>query len=396
MGHKTQYSNLEPFRATRTTPEIQHAAKRIAEFIGLNDYVFFVSRVKLEGKAAYIELKQDGKDVFIAVSDRLVSASEHSVLATLAHEICHKYLHHHRLDIREVIRSYENEVLTDICTVYLGLGKLMLNGCQYETIYHDNESTNTTIVNIGYLSKRQLAAVYNLVCSMRNIGQEEAERNLSHDALSAVRSVASKYRNVYYNTFSDFDFAHQLLMKLRGYVDQVQTSLIETNVLIEQIQNRIIQPAELFIKQTHDKLFEILKSNSREPEIEYDPALRYLQNIHRNMELVPVFDDLERLLSASRYEYELLIKLVNNHPWLTDWEASDERLIFQENIQCPIDNTLIEIPSPISEQRIKCPSCGYVLCLSAYKPKESTYKMSPKQKVKHSRSWLRRVFKSYR
>lgn len=94
VGHKTHYTILEPFQVERTVIGLQAAARTIADFIGLNEYMFVVAVVNLDGKAAHIELTRSGREVFIEISEHLMSVSGPGVLAALSHEICHKYLHH--------------------------------------------------------------------------------------------------------------------------------------------------------------------------------------------------------------------------------------------------------------------------------------------------------------
>ena len=47
------------------------------------------------------------------------------ILAILAHECTHNYLHYHRVNVSDEL---ENEVLTDLTVAYLGLGSLYLDG----------------------------------------------------------------------------------------------------------------------------------------------------------------------------------------------------------------------------------------------------------------------------
>ena len=88
MGHKTHYTILEPFQVERTVIGLQAAARTISDFIGLNEYMFVVAVVNLDGKAAHIELTRSGREVFIEISEHLMSVSGPGVLPlALSHEI---------------------------------------------------------------------------------------------------------------------------------------------------------------------------------------------------------------------------------------------------------------------------------------------------------------------
>ncbi|NLA24606.1 MAG: hypothetical protein GX879_06530 [Bacteroidales bacterium] len=124
------------------------------------------------------------------------------VLAILAHEICHKYLQINNL---KLFPDIENEILTDAATVYTGLGKLSLNGCE-KTTSSSSTSGNVTITTqkVGYLNRLQFAFIYRLVCEMRNIPKKEMMQGLSSEAANLVNSE-SRNSSSYFNKkfFSD-------------------------------------------------------------------------------------------------------------------------------------------------------------------------------------------------
>lgn len=186
VGSKTSYKLLDPFILnTKDRISIQNAARKIAEFIGLSNFTFLVSVTKQEENVAgKIELEWREREVFIDISDKIVNFPE-AVLSTLSHELAHKYLQVNQ--IKETI-EFENEILTDVTTIFLGLGKLMLNGCEYSI--HTFERDNNVVqekFQLGYLKPNQIAFVYLLVCAMRKIPSNEYERGLSLSSINAIR-----------------------------------------------------------------------------------------------------------------------------------------------------------------------------------------------------------------
>ena len=139
---------------------IQNAARKIGDFIGLNDVKFIVIiTAQQENVGGKIELIRGQKEVIIEVSKETVKY-EAALLSTLAHEITHKFLNEKGLSVGDgIIHQYENEILTDIATVFLGLGKIMLNGCECRREYEDRMGRTTEIFTTGYLNMEQLSFV---------------------------------------------------------------------------------------------------------------------------------------------------------------------------------------------------------------------------------------------
>lgn len=154
---------------------IHSEASKMMKFVGLNTYVPYVAFVKTsENVGGNVEL-DDSEDVFIEVSEEC-KYNKKKVLAIMAHEICHKVLYVNGLYFP--YNKIENELLTDLATVYVGFGKLSLNGCY--------EETETSTSTIGYLSLKQFAMAYNIVCAAYGIHSAEKELGLGEFALEEV------------------------------------------------------------------------------------------------------------------------------------------------------------------------------------------------------------------
>lgn len=143
VGARTKYKILEPFLlGAENIVMVQNAVRRIAEFVGLQNLSFIVSVARQDDKAGgHVELEHGQSEVFIEISENVAKSST-AVLATLAHEITHKYLQEQAISVGPGPKhKYENEVFTDIATVFLGLGKLMLNGCISKTCNKNSVET---------------------------------------------------------------------------------------------------------------------------------------------------------------------------------------------------------------------------------------------------------------
>jgi len=96
---------------------IQKVARQIADSIGLTHFSFIITFAKQKKNVGgHIDLSTGGRDVFIEIDPDAIPFPD-SVGAILCHEICHKWLQ--VMGISSPI-EIDNEILTDITTVFLG------------------------------------------------------------------------------------------------------------------------------------------------------------------------------------------------------------------------------------------------------------------------------------
>jgi len=171
---------------------IQKIAKILSQHIGYDKLIFTVSfqEVYSNNTAGNI-LLDESEDVLIHLSRDLDKYPD-SILATLSHEISHKYIHFNRLTFNN---SYENEVFTDLTAVFLGFGKLMLNGVEItkKTICENVENTYTK--KVGYLNREQLAFIYLTVNYLYGVSRLSFYSHLRTDVIKAVKKVEKKYNH---------------------------------------------------------------------------------------------------------------------------------------------------------------------------------------------------------
>lgn len=109
VGHTTSYALLDPFPCITSEYgkpaliPIQHAGKTIARHVGLDNLTFIISLTTLDpSTAGHIELRYGDPAVFVEISTGICTFKD-AVLATLCHEVSHKFLHVH--GIRHVYRQ---------------------------------------------------------------------------------------------------------------------------------------------------------------------------------------------------------------------------------------------------------------------------------------------------
>ena len=134
LGATLTYAALRPFAVNgHDIIEIQRAASRIAHFVHLDKLTFRGFRPLRKHVAGSIELRKGQKEVIVDVDPLLQDNPDG--LRVVFHQIAHKVMHTHGISAGHGPSfEFENEVFTDITAVFMGLGKLMLNGCQTERV----------------------------------------------------------------------------------------------------------------------------------------------------------------------------------------------------------------------------------------------------------------------
>jgi len=150
-----------PDRWTEDGDGVWRLAKRLMRYAGLDELepvIAIASREEMESDTAvaYFHGIEEGKCFFTAclelVDDPMLLA------ATLAHEVCHAYRHHHGL-VRDDTDTEES--LTDLTTVFLGFGVMTLNASyRYRAtgwIEGNMTVTQWSHSRLGYLPPAELA-----------------------------------------------------------------------------------------------------------------------------------------------------------------------------------------------------------------------------------------------
>lgn len=88
------------------------------------------------------------------------TTDKHALAATTVHELMHYFLMHRKNIV--LPDNQENEKITDLVAIVLGLGNIMLNG---KVLSIEDRKINT----LGYLTLEEIAYAYKKVDSLRNV-----------------------------------------------------------------------------------------------------------------------------------------------------------------------------------------------------------------------------------
>lgn len=360
-GANVQYRMMPPL--TVAFPDhlaIQRIARQIAEFIGLTGFTFIVAVAKQKKKVGgHIDLSTAGKEVFVEVDEDTIKFPD-AVAAVLCHEACHKWLQVNALALP--IES-EDEILTDITTVFLGFGKIMLNGCKANNVRFEaipnGTRTITETKSFGYLDRDQLAFVYRLVCAMRNITPSDFMQGLNVEAANAVQRCDASLGRHYDARFHRPEMSHDTVEAFQKRTVDLQYSMADLDKHAIYIKKCLCATTDPFLTSGHKKLKSLReKVAAMVQETEPDPVLRFLRNIQREFAVERLTEELH---SVGRESSALLqhAKAVGYHFFQNGNRFPKPTSQMFNIVTCPQDGTKLRLPENSDDLVVTCPTCKY-------------------------------------
>jgi len=371
------------------TISIQDAAKRIAHFIGLNNLTFIVTIAKQADKVGgNIDLSTSGNEVFIEIDNQTMQFPD-AISATLCHEVCHKWLQYHGIASPIEI---ENEILTDITTVFLGLGKIMLNGSKVMNVRHEaiqnGTRTITETISTGYLKQDQLAFVYRLVCAMRNIPSSEYIQDLNADAIHAVRACDSAFQHYYDSRFHRLDTTQESVVELHKRIIAIQHDMAELNKHIAYVHKALCEFVNRFNKEGHGKLNSLRqKALLMTEEDQPDPVMRFLRSIKKEFELDRMNHELDSVKRDS-IEYCQHAKAIGRYLYRKSKIFPLPSSEMFNMVICPRDGTKLRLPENSGDLIAICPVCKYNF---AYNTTIISFPEPPAPPLPRNLTWIERI-----
>lgn len=175
---------LEPMSDGR----LDAAARLLADHLGLSSLRCSVIEALIRPHhGGRTELWFGQRDITIEIS-RTARETSPSALCVLAHELSRKVLYDRGVHHEDLL----HETLTDVAAVFLGFGKLLLNG--YEHRSRHPGATGEMIgghAHFGYLSPHEVAFTHAAVCNMRRASHDDLTLGLSPFAHQIMNDVLS-------------------------------------------------------------------------------------------------------------------------------------------------------------------------------------------------------------
>lgn len=142
-----------------TLIDVQNAAKKMLHHMSMPGYTPIIELVDLPDRIAGLTNLNDSKIVYISLDKKRFNTKYYSIpqlLTIIAHELCHKFLWVHGIKEMSKIIEY----MTDACVVYVGFGKIMIQGVNVTEF----SLTHLAFIvkSVGYLEKWQIAYLRNV------------------------------------------------------------------------------------------------------------------------------------------------------------------------------------------------------------------------------------------
>lgn len=269
LGKHIGFNVLNPVELMPYKEDLNLLTKKISEFIGLKEIFIVTKGARDKGG----EIEYDGVISYIDINEDVCKSFEQTI-AVIAHEIMHKYLKINGLFYNLEI---ENEVLTDIATVYVGLGKLSLNGNCVEDKKLSEQTITTTVSKVGYLDLESFCFIYLLICKLRNINKDVVEFGLNRNVIDMLNKVNDSY--LFSNIIYKMDSMSNIFLTMSDEL-RMQTRKIEQCSTFIKKLDELVQSLNTEKNIIYECLEQINKDlslvNSKE---EYNPVLRKLSDI---------------------------------------------------------------------------------------------------------------------
>ena len=316
-----QTSMTPPVNGSYTESQLEQEAVRMMEFIGLKGYCAEVKYEIMKENAGYIigADRTYEKMAHIRVSTKFAS-SWTSLVAILAHEICHKLLPVYKLDTTD-------EVMVDLCTIYVGFGEVVLNG------YFD-DSFGEGVQRMGYLAALNYKVAAQLVNVVR--GRMSLEK-AGYEDVDVLMTETLKI-------WLSYGTEREVVKSLFRLYEQQKAELLRNVSLLEQCLSEIKMSQKLDLQRFNRRFGAFLCGK------EGDNAMHVVDLIYQtylqNPEFEPAFDpELETINSAIGALLFQLHKVRN--------------LDLNYKVVCPACGK--SSPAINTDKLLKCPnpSCGF-------------------------------------
>lgn len=334
---------------------MQMSASKIAHHVGLKGYIFLVHSDRTpKNKAGSIKLEKGKKYADIIVDSSL---SHEARLATLCHEIAHKYIDEFSSNLFSPLLPFELEILTDIATIYLGLGKLMLKGATTTVERYEETKTITTTYNVGYLNKHQLATVYWIWSNMNKLDIRIATEGIDGESKSVLEKLNQTFE-LPKQKIDPLEYYHVCQFRLNKDAEKIQKALAEIERNLKYVRGpfskRITEDNIAVHEKLHALQSQLIELKNIENKRFQQMYLHYFNCQNKINQLKEqIKSDLKDRKKVVGSTTKLIYQILKMDEKITLPEASEF-----EKENCPIDGTVMKFPGE-KLLRVTCPTCHY-------------------------------------
>ena len=373
-GVRAHYRILEPPPLSGTDGNsLQTAARMIGDWIGLRNALFHV----VVGESATssmsgVRLERD-QDEFTIDLPRTSVVTPTRALGALSREVARAYLYKTNIRGGPQAAAAGDPTLVDVTAVFLGLGKLLLNGCAGDGAPKGDRSVagqSSKMKASGgcVLAPTYIAFAHRAACSMRGLDYEQHVTGLTPQALELLRAWDEHRDDLFSLSLRNVLTASATHRPLQEAVSDNQVVLSRFDQLLRHFEATVLAPLMQELAGYHRQCKEAMERIAApEPET-YDPCMVYLNQVRRRMDLQRLADSLqeqqERVMQRLHVLVAGLHSLEQQQLLRTDYLKNGR---FPQAM-CPLDGTPVNLPEGSREAKVKCPTCGYEFLASPEPP----------------------------
>lgn len=252
----------------------------------------------------------------------------------------------------------DSELLTDIAAIYLGLGKLILNGHRNVKKETKNKQKITYKLQLGYVQTHYLGFVYKMICDMRNIPEDEYNSNLTSQSKIYIAQAMNhnEFSPYLKQNFFDYENASKTIAYMIDVLCSIQTLLNDIDKNLSSFDELTAKKIQSFLIESHQKLFKYCKFVSNFVPNEYtNERFNFLYNAKAYHTLDEMLVSLDTVYNFAKECFDFLQDKEENQT-LTLGSNHESNLF---TIICRNDGTKIShtVGNPLFVA--KCPACGY-------------------------------------
>ena len=259
--------------------------------------------------------------------------------------------------------EFENEILTDTTTIFTGLGKLTLNGCEKTHVStnnnEDGSKTETTKTQkLGYLDKSQFAFIYKICSIIHQKDEKDFLSNLSAKAIAEIQKIQPKVDLYLNDNFFKRDF---YIEALKDDLKESQTNIAVFQRNVRSIEQIIIphciNTVDQYNKLIYDKFNHI---REKLKSLEDSNSITYITNLAISHE----YANFKKDVITFENNFNVLIKTIDKFHQFVQNNSLDissaltTETSFLNNFQCPYCKKEMRINAK-KLARVSCSQCNH-------------------------------------
>lgn len=273
-----RYAKFIPLESIPKGINFMGIAKEIQSFIGYNKPLLVCARTQekdIGGK------NEKGQEMDYIEIDPSYTYNHNAACAVIAHEVMHSFLNDHL--IRE-LNQEDNEILTDVATIYMGLGKIVIRGCQTEkkeTVFINySPAERVTKTQCGYLDKKSYAFIYLVLCNLRKTPKEVQEKGLRAADCEVLAEVRRSRPYKKFLRRSKESYFKRTIRKQESIQHRLNERIVLNHLKLEEMQTKVKEYQQLLTSIEDNVKTQEKKISDYNKNIEYNPIMVTLKSYY--------------------------------------------------------------------------------------------------------------------